>query len=48
MLESSNVQPIIEMTKMISVHRAYENIRRFIDKEDERIKTMVKELARPI
>ncbi len=48
MLESSNVQPIIEMTKMISVHRAYENIKRFMDREDERIKTMVKELARPI
>ena len=48
MLESSNVQAIIEMTKMISVHRAYENIKRFIDREDERIKTMVEELARPV
>ncbi len=48
MLESSNVQPIIEMTKMISVHRAYESIKRFIDREDERIKSMVEELARPI
>ncbi len=48
MLESSNVQPIIEMTKMISVHRAYESIKRFIEREDERIKTMVEELARPI
>ena len=48
MLESSNVQPIIELTKMISVHRAYESIQRLIEREDERIKTMVEELARPI
>ena len=48
MLESSNVQPIIEMTKMISVHRAYESVKRFIEREDERIKTMVEEMAKPV
>lgn len=48
MLESSNVQPIIEMTKMISVSRAYESIKRLIEREDERIKTMIEEMARPI
>ena len=48
MLERSNVQPIIEMTKMISVSRSYESIRRLIEREDERIKTMVEEMARPI
>ena len=48
MLESSNVQPIIEMTKMISVHRAYESIKRFIDREDERITTMIEEMAKPV
>jgi flagellar basal-body rod protein FlgF len=48
MHERSNVQPIIEMTKMISVSRSYESIRRLIEREDERIKTMVEEMARPI
>ena len=48
MLESSNVQPIIEMTKMISVSRSYESVKRLIEREDERVKTMVEEMARPI
>ena len=46
MLEGSNVQPIIEMTRMIEVHRAYEGTKIFIQKEDERLKNMVKEYAR--
>jgi len=37
-LEGSNVQPIIEMTRMISVHRSYESAKQLVDKEDERIK----------
>lgn len=38
MLESSNVQPITEMTHLIGVQRAYDQARSLIDKEDERIK----------
>ena len=34
------------MTRMIEVHRAYEGTKIFIQKEDERLKNMVKEYAR--
>jgi flagellar basal-body rod protein FlgF len=37
-LELSNVQPIIEMTRMIDIHRSYEKAKSLIGKEDERIK----------
>ncbi len=40
-LEGSNVEPIIEMTRMMRVQRAYDSARKLIDKEDERIKKMV-------
>jgi flagellar basal-body rod protein FlgF len=46
MLEGSNVQPIVEMTRMIGVHRAYEGTKSFIQKEDERLKNMIKEYSR--
>jgi flagellar basal-body rod protein FlgF len=38
MLESSNVQPIIEMERLIDVHRAYDQARVLIDREDDRIR----------
>jgi flagellar basal-body rod protein FlgF len=41
MLEGSNVEPIVEMERMIRLHRAYDSARLLIDKEDERIKRMV-------
>jgi len=47
MLEGSNVKPIVEMTKMIEVSRAYESTKNFVNREDERIKQMIKEFARP-
>jgi len=37
-LELSNVQPIVEMTRMIEVHRNYEKAKKMISQEDERIK----------
>ncbi|NVK17412.1 MAG: flagellar basal-body rod protein FlgF [Methylocystaceae bacterium] len=37
-LEMSNVEPIIEMTRMIEVHRSYNRAKNIIEKEDERIK----------
>ena len=46
MLEGSNVQPIVEMTRMIEVHRAYEGTKSFVEKEDERMRQMVKEYSR--
>ncbi len=45
-LEGSNIEPIIEMTNMINVHRAYDSVRSFIDREDERQKKMINDLAR--
>lgn len=42
MLESSNVQPIIELTRMIEVHRSYDSVKKFIEKEDERQRTMIR------
>lgn len=45
-VENSNIEPIVEMANMISVHRAYDAVRNFIDREDERQKTMIRDLAR--
>ncbi len=47
MLEGSNVQPIAEMTRMIQVARSYESTKSFVGREDERMKEMIKEFARP-
>jgi flagellar basal-body rod protein FlgF len=41
-LEGSNVLPIIEMASMIEVHRTYEGVKNFIEKEDDRIKQMIR------
>ena len=43
-VEGSNVEGILEMTRMIEVHRTYDAVKSFIDKEDERQKSMIKEL----
>jgi flagellar basal-body rod protein FlgF len=45
-LENANVQPIFEMSEMINLHRSYDAVRRFIDKEDERQRNMIREMAR--
>lgn len=44
-VEGSNVQPILEMANMISVHRAYDGVKSFIEREDERQRTMIRSLA---
>ena len=44
-LESSNVQPIVEITRMIEVQRSYESVARFIDREDERIRTLIRDFG---
>ncbi|NQV47697.1 MAG: flagellar basal-body rod protein FlgF [Rhodospirillaceae bacterium] len=46
MLEGSNVNPIIEMTRMIEAHRSYGSVKDMIQKEDERVKKMIEEFAR--
>ncbi|MBK8174436.1 MAG: flagellar basal-body rod protein FlgF [Rhodospirillales bacterium] len=45
MLENSNVQPIMEMTRMIGVQRAYDQARTLVDREDERIRNMLRTYA---
>ena len=45
MLEGSNVQPIIEMERLIDLHRAYDQSRVLIDREDDRIRKMLQVYA---
>lgn len=45
-LEDSNVDPILEISRMIEVQRAYELGQSFMDKEDERIRAVLKTLGR--
>jgi len=45
-LERSNIEPILEMTRMIEVSNRYKSIQKFVDKEDERIRKAVNELAK--
>ena len=45
-LESSNVNPIQEMGRMIAVQRAYEAGQAFLDREDQRIRAMIQSLNR--
>jgi len=44
-LEGSNIQPIIELSKMIQTNRAFDSVRKFIDREDQRQKKMIQKLA---
>ena len=46
MLEQSNVRPIVEITQMISVQRAYEQTARMIDRMEEMRKKGTSQLAR--
>ena len=45
-LEESNVDPLPQIARMIEVQRAYEQGQRFLDREDERIKTVIQTLGR--
>jgi len=47
-LEDSNVNPILELTNMIEVHRAYDSVKNFLDKEGERQRDAARRLARPL
>jgi flagellar basal-body rod protein FlgF len=44
-LEGSNIQPVIELSRMIEVHRSYESVKSFIDSEDNRQKKMIDQLG---
>ena len=45
-LEQSNVNPIIQIGRMIEVQRAYELGQSFMEKEDERIRGVIQSLSR--
>lgn len=45
-LEESNVNPIIEISRMIEVQRAYELGQSFMDKENERIRGVIEAIRR--
>lgn len=45
-LETSNVNPTLEIARMIEVQRAYELGQSFLDKEDERIRAVMQTLGR--
>lgn len=46
MIEGSNVQPILELTRMLDINRTYSSVTRFTQREDERIKDMIDRLGR--
>lgn len=45
-LEESNVEPVGEITRMIEVQRAYELGQTFLDREDQRIRSVITSLSR--
>lgn len=46
-LEGSSVSPVIEITRMIEVQRAYEAGQSLLEREDERIRGVVRTLGQP-
>lgn len=44
-LEQSNVDPVIEMARMIEVQHAYELGQKFLEREDERIRSVIRVLG---
>ena len=44
-LESSNVNPVSQLARMVEVQRAYEMGQSFLEKEDERIRSILRALA---
>lgn len=45
-VEDSNVDPVSEIARMIEVQRAYEMGQTFLDREDERIRSVISTLGR--
>jgi flagellar basal-body rod protein FlgF len=45
-LEGSNVEPVAEITRMIEVSRAYELGQTFLEREDERIRSVLRSFSR--
>jgi flagellar basal-body rod protein FlgF len=45
MVEGSNVQPVLEMTNMIDVSRAYQSAQKFTEQEHQRVRNAIGKLA---
>ena len=45
-LEGSNVQAVVEMTRMIDVLREYQSVQRMMQTEHERLRTAIQRLTR--
>lgn len=45
-LEASNVQPILEVTRMIEASRVYQSAKKIVDGEDERMRKAIEKLAK--
>lgn len=45
-LEESNVNPVAEIARMIEVQRAYEMGQKLLDREDERVRSVIQTLGR--
>jgi flagellar basal-body rod protein FlgF len=46
MLESSNVQPVVEITKLIEIQRAYEGVAKMMDNTAELSRSAVERLGK--
>jgi len=44
-IEASNVDPVAEIARLIEVQRAYEATQKFLEKEDERMRSVVRTLG---
>ncbi len=47
MLESSNVEPILEITSMIEVQRSYQSTQRLLDTDHELQRKAIDRIGRP-
>ena len=45
MLESSNITPVIEVTRMIDTLRNYQSMQRVISNENDRLRSMIQRLT---
>lgn len=44
-IEGSNVDPVAQIARLIEVQRAYESSQKFLEKEDERVRSVVRTLG---
>ena len=47
MVEESNVQPILEITRMMGIHRTHDSVARMLRQENDRVKDMIDTLGKP-